>query len=208
MEESKQNSHSAQKQVFHMLAESHDHWPVPSTSLPVVNAPTLPVPDHILQCTACPLAHTRSNVVFYQQHWEQSKPIWFVIDYPHPQDEAPPEPSEGSSYGLLLKLAQNLGITEKVYYTFSVKCAPIVGIPAESRSLCQNNLKLEKNNQNPKLIACFGASAYESAKATFSADSSRILSFACVLELQQFPKWRKPVFDSLKSNLQLLRKEL
>ena len=109
-------------------------------------------------CTACPLAKTRTNVVFGVGPCPS--PIVFVGEGPGQQEDETGRPFVGAAGHLLDRMLAAIGLRrEQVYICNIVKCRPPQNrVPeADERAACMDYLRQQVALVRPKVIVCLGS---------------------------------------------------
>ena len=125
--------------------------------------------DRCLQCRACGLCETRTNVVFGvgNPHAE----VLFVGEAPGEQEDALGEPFVGKAGKLLDDMLTMIGLDRsRVYITNSIKCRPPRNRDPlnTEKDACAPFLQRQLELMQPKIIVCLGrVSAMEMIKPDF-----------------------------------------
>lgn len=110
-----------------------------------------------LDCTACPLHETRTNVVFGRGNINAD--ILFIGEAPGEKEDLSGEPFVGAAGKLLDKFLIAVGLSENDYYIANIiKCRPPKNRDPkpEEEDACIGFLKEQLMAINPKIIVCLG----------------------------------------------------
>lgn len=113
--------------------------------------------DRALSCAACPLAETRTKVVFGDG--DPDSALMFIGEGPGADEDEQGLPFVGRAGQLLTQILKAAGISRKeVYITNIVKCRPPGNrVPsAEESEICGRHLQTQIVLINPKLIILLG----------------------------------------------------
>ena len=125
--------------------------------------------DRCLQCRACGLCQTRTNVVFGvgDPHAE----VLFVGEAPGEREDALGEPFVGKAGKLLDDMLAMIGLDRsRIYITNSIKCRPPQNRDPlnTEKEACAPYLQKQLQLMDPKIIVCLGRiSAMEMIKPDF-----------------------------------------
>ena len=125
--------------------------------------------DRCLQCRACGLCQTRTNVVFGvgDPHAE----VLFVGEAPGEREDALGEPFVGKAGQLLDDMLAMIGLDRsRIYITNSIKCRPPQNRDPlnTEKDACAPFLQRQLELMQPKIIVCLGrVSAMEMIKPDF-----------------------------------------
>lgn len=125
--------------------------------------------DRCLQCRACGLCQTRTNVVFGvgDPHAE----VLFVGEAPGEREDALGEPFVGKAGKLLDDMLAMIGLDRsRIYITNSIKCRPPQNRDPlnTEKDACAPFLQRQLELMQPKIIVCLGrVSAMEMIKPDF-----------------------------------------
>jgi DNA polymerase len=122
-----------------------------------------------LNCRACALAETRTNVVFGVGDPEAE--VLFIGEAPGANEDAQGEPFVGRAGKLLDDMLAMIGLDRsKIYITNSVKCRPPQNRDPlnTEKDACRGYLRRQVELMRPKIIVCLGRiSAAEIIKEDF-----------------------------------------
>ena len=122
-----------------------------------------------LNCRACALAETRTNVVFGVGNPEAE--VLFIGEAPGANEDAQGEPFVGRAGKLLDDMLAMIGLDRsKIYITNSVKCRPPQNRDPlnTEKDACRGFLRRQVELMRPKIIVCLGRiSAAEIIKEDF-----------------------------------------
>ena len=114
--------------------------------------------ESCLTCTACPLAQTRTNVVFGVGVPDAE--ILFIGEGPGEKEDLSGEPFVGRAGQLLDKMLAAVGLSRKhnIYIANMVKCRPPKNRDPEPEEVeqCIGWLKQQTSVLRPKIIVCLG----------------------------------------------------
>ena len=113
--------------------------------------------EECMNCTACPLAPTRTNVVFGVG--DPNSSVLFVGEGPGEKEDLAGEPFVGPAGQLLDRYLEAVGLERsKVYIANMVKCRPPANRdPADSEiDCCIDFLRRQTRLISPKIIVCLG----------------------------------------------------
>ncbi len=113
--------------------------------------------EECLNCSACPLAPTRTNVVFGVGNPKSE--VLFVGEGPGEKEDLAGEPFVGPAGQLLDRYLEAVGLERsKVYIANMVKCRPPANRdPADSEiDCCIDFLRRQTRLISPKIIVCLG----------------------------------------------------
>ena len=120
--------------------------------------------EKVLSCTACPLAATRTKVVFGVGN-PQAK-VLFIGEGPGEQEDLTGEPFVGRGGQLLDKMLLAAGFSRKenIYIANMVKCRPPANRDPkpEEVAACIGYLREQTRMISPKYIVCLGRVAAQS----------------------------------------------
>lgn len=197
------------ERMYDMLAQGVRVFP---------KTPEMQMQLDIKSCNLCALSKTRDRVVVAPVI--EHKEFFVLSDFPHKEDELSQDVfSMQSSSQILLNLVQKLGIAEKSYLSYALKCVPEKGFSGEALSVCvKHNLAFELRQVQPKVIFCFGHRALMglvqldpllSLSDCFENQGSNAFSFAnrkiplfflsSSQDLKNHPLWRSLVWKQLQS---------
>lgn len=111
-----------------------------------------------MNCTACPLGQTRTNLVFGVGNPEAN--VMFIGEGPGEQEDLKGEPFVGRAGQLLDKMLDVIDLDrhKNIYIANMVKCRPPKNrdpLPAE-QDMCINWLRNQTALIKPKIIVCLG----------------------------------------------------
>ncbi len=114
--------------------------------------------QEILQCNACSLSQSRTNIVFGEGN--PNAKIMLIGEAPGEKEDLAGRPFVGRSGQLLRKMLKDNGIDPEndVYITNILKCRPPQNrdpLPQE-QELCKDFLKRQIRTVHPKLLVCVG----------------------------------------------------
>lgn len=114
--------------------------------------------DQCMACTACPLAETRTHVVFGTG--QRDAEVLFVGEGPGENEDLQGEPFVGRGGQLLDKLLAAVGLSrdKNVYIANIVKCRPPRNrdpLPEEQEA-CIGWLRAQASLLQPKILVCLG----------------------------------------------------
>jgi len=169
-----------------------------------------------LGCTKCPLAATRTNVVFGVG--DPHADLMFVGEGPGEQEDLRGEPFVGRAGQLLTKMIEAMGYRrEEVYIANVVKCRPPGNRNPEPDEIaaCEPFLKRQLGAIRPRMIVCLGKFAAQCllrSEAPISKLRGRFQSYEGIPLMPTFhpafllrnPSSKREVW----SDLQLVRAEL
>ena len=122
-----------------------------------------------LQCHACTLADTRTNVVFGVGR--EDAEVLFIGEAPGANEDLQGEPFVGRGGKLLDDMLAMIGLDRtRIYITNSVKCRPPENRDPlnTEKEACQGYLQRQRALMKPKIIVCLGRiSAMELIKPDF-----------------------------------------
>ena len=122
-----------------------------------------------LNCRACALAETRTNVVFGVGNPEAE--VLFIGEAPGANEDAQGEPFVGRAGKLLDDMLEMIGLDRsKIYITNSVKCRPPQNRDPlnTEKDACRGYLRRQVELMRPRIIVCLGRiSAAEIIKEDF-----------------------------------------
>ena len=114
--------------------------------------------EQVLACTACELAHTRTNVVFGVG--PQDARVLLIGEGPGEQEDLRGEPFVGRAGVLLDKMLLAAGFSRhtNVYIANMVKCRPPNNRDPkpEEVAACMGHLRAQTRILNPEYIVCLG----------------------------------------------------
>jgi len=113
--------------------------------------------EECMNCSACPLAPTRTNVVFGVG--DPNSSVLFVGEGPGEKEDLAGEPFVGPAGQLLDRYLEAVGLERnKVYIANMVKCRPPANRdPADSEiDCCIDFLRRQTRLISPKIIVCLG----------------------------------------------------
>ncbi len=111
-------------------------------------------------CTGCPLAKTRTHVVFGEGNPDAD--IMFVGEGPGASEDEQGRPFVGAAGQLLDKILASVHLArEEVYIANVVKCRPPANrVPTDAEAqACLNYLRRQVVAIHPKIIVCLGTTA-------------------------------------------------
>ncbi|MBQ7897121.1 MAG: uracil-DNA glycosylase [Clostridia bacterium] len=115
------------------------------------------IKSRCLNCTACPLCETRTNVVFGRGNIDAD--ILFIGEAPGEKEDLSGEPFVGAAGKLLDKFLVAVGLSENDYYIANIiKCRPPKNRDPkpEEEDACIGFLKEQLMAIKPKIIVCLG----------------------------------------------------
>ena len=125
--------------------------------------------DRCLQCRACGLCETRTNVVFGVG--DPAAEVLFVGEAPGEREDALGEPFVGKAGALLDDMLAMIGLDRsRIYITNSIKCRPPHNRDPlnTEKDACAGFLQRQLQLMQPKIIVCLGRiSAMEMIKPDF-----------------------------------------
>ncbi|MBE6918754.1 MAG: uracil-DNA glycosylase [Ruminococcaceae bacterium] len=125
--------------------------------------------DRCLQCRACGLCETRTNVVFGVG--DPAAEVLFVGEAPGEREDALGEPFVGKAGALLDDMLAMIGLDRsRIYITNSIKCRPPQNRDPlnTEKEACAPFLQRQLELMQPKIIVCLGRiSAMEMIKSDF-----------------------------------------
>ncbi|MBQ2061202.1 MAG: uracil-DNA glycosylase, partial [Oscillospiraceae bacterium] len=110
-----------------------------------------------LNCRACALAETRTNVVFGVGNPRSE--VLFIGEAPGANEDAQGEPFVGRAGKLLDDMLAMIGLDRsKIYITNSVKCRPPQNRDPlnTEKDACRGFLRRQVELMQPKIIVCLG----------------------------------------------------
>ena len=113
---------------------------------------------NVLACRACPLAETRTKVVFGDG--DPDSRLMFIGEGPGQQEDETGRPFVGAAGHLLDRMLAAIGLRrEQVYICNIVKCRPPQNrVPeADERAACMDYLRQQVALVRPKVIVCLGS---------------------------------------------------
>jgi uracil-DNA glycosylase family 4 len=113
--------------------------------------------DEALACTRCPLAETRTNVVFGVG--EESADLMFVGEGPGAEEDRTGEPFVGRAGKLLTSLIEGIGLTRaEVYIANVVKCRPPGNRDPQPLEIdaCRPYLERQLGLVDPRVVVTLG----------------------------------------------------
>ena len=113
--------------------------------------------ENCLQCTACPLCETRTNVVFGVGN--PDSPILIIGEGPGEQEDLQGEPFVGAAGKLLDDMLKLIGLDRtKLYIANIVKCRPPRNRDPlkEEQDACTPWLEQQMGIMDPQIILCLG----------------------------------------------------
>ena len=125
--------------------------------------------ERCLQCRACGLCETRTNVVFGVG--DPNAEVLFVGEAPGEREDALGEPFVGKAGQLLDDMLAMIGLSrDRIYITNSIKCRPPQNRDPlnTEKEACAPYLQKQLQLMDPKIIVCLGRiSAMEMIKPDF-----------------------------------------
>ena len=164
---------------------------VPGSALQVEGGRTLPDPESLrgmdlealrreaMRCTACPLARTRTQVVFGEGN--DKADLLFLGEAPGRQEDTQGRPFVGAAGQVLDRILAAADIArQEVYITNTVMCRPPGNrVPTpEERAACRPFLDAKIREIRPSIVVLLGATAAQSVLGPdlrISRDRGRIL---------------------------------
>ncbi len=168
------------------------------------------VKSECLGCRRCPLAETRTNVVF--GYGDASSPLMFIGEAPGATEDATGLPFTGRAGKLLDSMLASVGLDRsEVYIANTIKCRPPNNrdpLP-EEQSACLPWLKAQLEIIRPAMIVCLGRiSAMRFIKPDFritsehgqwfEKDGYRIMAIYHPAALLRDPSKRGDTFEDLR----------
>lgn len=172
-----------------------------------------------MNCTACPLHETRTNVVFGVG--SEKSPIMFIGEGPGENEDLQGEPFVGRAGKLLDDMLSLIDLDRtKIYIANTVKCRPPKNrdpLPAEKEA-CRHWLESQIELIDPKYIVCLGRIAAmgfigEDFKITadhgkwYDRNGRKVMAIFHPAALLRDPRRRPETFEDLKKIQAALKEE-